>query len=356
MDGVFLFGSRLRRLAWPGRPRGRRFGGSDRLSESERSRVEETLFSDGPGELRPYVYRLATLTAFSTLIATFGLLENSSAVVIGAMLVSPLMQPIIGLAAALVGVEVRRQLVSLTLILFAALESVGLAALVAWIVPTFQVVTITPEILLRTSPGILDLGIALVAGAAGAYVTVRGKAAAALPGAAIAVALMPPLAALGILLQRGNSHLASGAFLLFATNLFGIILASAAVLSFTSLAIHRTLSRRGRLAILVPLLIAIAVAYPLARRTLTSYEAAKDESIAHSVLFPPLRAQGLGIQDINLVRSPAGTVVSVDVTGPSPATGENELSLALARRLHRQVSLILRWTKRTETTALVGTP
>ena len=133
--------------------------------------------------------------------------------------------------------------------------------------------------------------------------TVRGKAAAALPGAAIAVALMPPLAALGILLERGNGHLARGAFLLFATNLFGIIVASAAVLSISRLAIHPRLTRRGRLAILIPLLIAIIVAYPLAQRTATSYQGAKEESVARSVLFPELRAQDLGIQAITVVRT-----------------------------------------------------
>ena len=92
--------------------------------------------------------------------------------VIGAV-VSPLMQPIIGLAAAVVGLNARRQLVSTGLIVLTAAESIGLAALVAWIVPVFQAVTITPEILLRTAPGILDL--ACAAGAAGAYVTARNR-------------------------------------------------------------------------------------------------------------------------------------------------------------------------------------
>ena len=314
------------------------------------------MFSDSPGELLPYFYRVAVLTACSALIATFGLLENSSAVVIGAMLVSPLMQPIIGLSASIVALETRRQLVSIMVIFFAAVESVALAALVSWVVPGFQVVTITPELLLRTSPGILDLGVALVAGAAGAYVTVRGKASAAFPGAAIAVALMPPLAAFGILLERGNGQLASGAFLLFATNLFGIILASAAVLSLSRLSIHRNLTAHGRLALLAPLMVAIVVAYPLARRTATSYRGAKDESIARSVLVPALRAQDLGIQTITVAKNRGQTVVSLDITGPHPATGVNTLSTELAQRLDRPVTLILRWTKRTETSALVGAP
>jgi uncharacterized hydrophobic protein (TIGR00271 family) len=321
---------------------------------AERERAREDLFSDGPGELGPYVVRIVALTALSALIASFGLLESSSAVVIGAMLVSPLMQPIIGLAAAIVGVEGRRQLVSLGLIALAALESIGLAALVAWVVPVFQAVTITPEILLRTSPGILDLGIACAAGAAGAYVTARGRAAVALPGAAIAVALMPPLAALGILLEGGHEHLAGGAFLLFTTNLFGIVLASAFVLSSRRLAVQRALSLRGRVAVAVPLATAIAVAYPLARTTATSYREAKDTALVRSVIFPPLRDEGLGIQDLTVVEDHGELVASVDVAGPQAPADAPGLSLALADRLHRQVSLILRWTKRTELTAIAS--
>ena len=98
------------------------------------------------------------------------------------------------------------------------------------------------------------------------------------------------------------------------------------------------------------------MAYPLARRTATTYRDATDESVARSVLVPVLRAQDLGIQAVSVVKSHGSTVVSVDITGPRPPTGANLLSADLARRLNRQVALILRWTKRTETTALVGTP
>jgi uncharacterized hydrophobic protein (TIGR00271 family) len=289
-------------------------------------------------------------------IATFGLLENSSAVVIGAMLVSPLMQPIIGLAAALVGVDGRRQLVSLALIAMGALEAVVLAALIAWIVPTFRAVTITPEILLRTAPGIVDLGIACAAGAAGAFVTVHRKSAAALPGAAIAVALMPPLAALGILLERGNGHLAAGAFLLFVTNLFGIVLASSIVLSTSRLAARREVIWRSRLAVLVPLAAAALVLYPLVTHTAAAYNKAKDEAIVRAALVPALRAQGLGIQDISVVEGPGGLVASIDVVGPERVTGTDALARDLVDRLHREVDLIVRWTERSEFTSSASPP
>ena len=250
----------------------------------------------------PYVYRVVTLTALSSLIASFGLLQNSAAVVIGAMLVSPLMQPIIGLAAAIVSIDSRRQLISIGLITLSALESVALAALVAWIAPTFQAVTITPEILLRTAPGILDLGIACAAGASAPTspsATVprprsrrcdRGR-----PHATPRRGRHPA--------RRGNGHLAAGAFLLFTTNLFGIVLAAALTLSTRRLLVEHRVERQCRVALLVPIVVAFAIAYPLVRQSSAADRQVTDESLVRSVLVPPLRAQGLGIQTLQHIRN-----------------------------------------------------
>lgn len=323
--------------------------------ESERAPIEALLFSDGPGQLVPYFYRVATLTGLSAGIAALGLIESSTAVVIGAMLVSPLMQPMIGIASALVTVNRRRQLVSVGLIAFAAAESVGVAALIAALAPSFHAVTITPEMLLRTSPGILDLAIACAAGAAGAYVTVRPQAAAALPGAAIAVALMPPLATLGILVERGNSHLAAGALLLFVTNLLGIIVASAAVLLITGFGAHRSLTKREQLTVLIPLVTALAIAYPLYRVSASSYRNAKTEALVRPLIVPQLRSEGLGIQNLAIIDKHGQLTVSIDVTGPAQTTIASSLSRQLANTTRRPATLIVRWTKRNEITA-VGAP
>ena len=198
--------------------------------EEERRTIVAGIFSDGPGELAPYVFRLTTLTALSTVIAAFGLIANSAAVVIGAMLVAPLMQPIIGLAAALVLGQPRREFTSLALIVLTTAEAFVVALLAGLAVPSFRVITLTPELLARTAPALLDLAIAVAAGAAGAYVTVRPRAGGAIAGVAIAVALVPPLSACGILLAHGNGGLASGAFFLFLTNLVGIVLSAVVVL------------------------------------------------------------------------------------------------------------------------------
>jgi uncharacterized hydrophobic protein (TIGR00271 family) len=213
------------------------------LSEAEREAIASGIFCDQPGELGPYVARLTALTALSTVIAALGLIGNSPAVVIGAMLVAPLMQPIIGLAAALVLARPRGELMSLGLIVLTAAEAFVTALLVGLAVPAFRVITLTPELLARTAPALLDLGVAVAAGAAGAYVTVRPRAAGAIAGAAIAVALVPPLGACGVLLAHGNTSLAGGAFFLFLTNLVGIVLAAVAVFLATGFVRHEEMSR-----------------------------------------------------------------------------------------------------------------
>ncbi len=166
-------------------------------------------------ERRPYVIRFAVLMATSTLIATFGIATDSGPVVIGAMLAAPLMTPLLGLSGALVMGWPKRQLEQTLFVAGAGVGAITLAFLAAktFSQPTF-VIEQSGELLARTSPGTLDMSIALAAGTAGAYVTVHRKAVAALRGAAIAVALIPPLAAVGISMSIGRGDLAGGALLL----------------------------------------------------------------------------------------------------------------------------------------------
>lgn len=166
-------------------------------------------------------------TLFSIGIATLGLITNSPAVVIGAMLISPLMGPITanGMALALgdfyLGIKS-----SLTLVL-SIFVSIATAAFITWVLPFHSP---TPEILARVQPTLLDLGIAILSGAAGAIVVCRGGAGGgitALPGVAVAVALMPPLGVVGFGVGSGwNWEIVTGGGLLFLTNLVAIIFTS----------------------------------------------------------------------------------------------------------------------------------
>jgi uncharacterized hydrophobic protein (TIGR00271 family) len=161
---------------------------------------------------------------FSAGIATFGLVLNSPAVVIGAMLISPLMGPILAAGLALAAADLYLGIKALLSILVGVVSSVLFSAALVWALP-FQIPT--SEILARTQPNLLDLGIALLSGLAGSVVVCRrseGGGVTALPGVAIAVALMPPLCTVGFGIGSGFTWpIISGAGLLFLTNLAAIV-------------------------------------------------------------------------------------------------------------------------------------
>ncbi len=308
------------------------------------------IFSDRPGQLRRYVSRLITLTALSTVIAAFGLIANSPAVVIGAMLVAPLMQPIIGIAAALVLGRPRAEFISAGLVVLTTAEAFVISLLVGLAVPSFRVITLTPELLARTAPTLLDLGIAVAAGAAGAYLTVRGPTSGAIAGVAVAVALLPPLSACGILLAHGNNSLAGGAFFLFLTNLVAIVLSAVVVFLLTGLVERGKLRGLRWLAVAVPLFVVLAVAYPLARRSLHTFRLSSDEGRVRSLVLPRLRDAGLGIQSLTVIRRDGLVVASLDVVGPTAPPDVRPLATQLADSLGSPVRIIVRWTKREELT------
>lgn len=168
------------------------------------------------------------LIILSSIIATLGLLLNSPAVVIGAMLVAPLMSPVLGFSLGIVMGELRMIRLSLESISKGVIASILVAIIIGLISP-FKEMTI--EIISRTQPTLLDLFIALASGMAGAYAISKKDVSAALPGVAIAAALAPPLGVVGLGLALGNLRAAGGAFLLFITNIISITLAGVIVFS-----------------------------------------------------------------------------------------------------------------------------
>ncbi|MBI1333653.1 MAG: TIGR00341 family protein [Armatimonadetes bacterium] len=167
------------------------------------------------------------MNALATVVAAYGLLANSTAVVIGAMIIAMLLGPIMGLALALVDGD--------TLLLknavIAEVVGVGMVLILGYVIGHIHGdLPITEEILARTKPNLLDLAVALAGGAAGAYATVSPRVSVGLVGVAISTALVPPLAVCGICVSRSLYDLAAGAFILFLTNLVAIQVASSVVL------------------------------------------------------------------------------------------------------------------------------
>lgn len=167
------------------------------------------------------------MNALATIVACYGLIADSTAVVIGAMIIAMLLGPIVGVAMGLV--EGNNKLLSEAIL--AEVAGVAIVLVIAAIIGKIhEDVPLGNEIFSRTRPNILDLAIALAGGAAGAYATISPKLSVGLVGVAISTALVPPLSTCSILLVRGETQLATGAFLLFFANLVAIQVASSVVL------------------------------------------------------------------------------------------------------------------------------
>ena len=177
------------------------------------------------GDVRSKQSRFWVLLGLATAIATAGLMANSTATVIGAMIVAPLGTPIMAVGLGVVIGQPRRTGMAMLTVLGGAIAVIGLAALLFWLLPEVVPIQSNDQILARTSPSMLDLAAAVATGFAGAFGLARRDVSDVLPGVAIAISLVPPLSVVGITLAAGEPALATGALLLFASNVVAMILA-----------------------------------------------------------------------------------------------------------------------------------
>jgi uncharacterized hydrophobic protein (TIGR00271 family) len=215
-----LMGTWLRRTGW------RLFEALPTLDLHQQTEVYKTIREDAQPGVDFYV-----MIGLSAAIATFGLLQNSPAVIIGAMLVAPLMAAIFGLSLGLVRGDLRLLRRAATATLRGMALAIAVGVLLTFVLSTLigPETSLPSEVVNRTAPNLLDLGVALASGAAGAYALCRKDVSAALPGVAIAAALVPPLATVGIGLARWQGQVAGGGLLLFVTNLVAIVAAGGLV-------------------------------------------------------------------------------------------------------------------------------
>jgi len=275
------------------------------------------------------------LIILSAGIAYLGLLLNSSAVIIGAMLIAPLMSPILATAHGIVMGNGRMTKTAgnstlngvIMAIAVAFFLSLSLFAIGAPLEPT-------DEILSRTSPNVLDLLVALLSGAAAAYAVSRSQLAAALPGVAIAAALVPPLCVVGYGLGTGQFDIATGSLLLFVTNLAAIIVAAAAIfllLGFRPpLRLERGQQARRGLNLALALLLVVAVILVIV--TLTTNERAKDVATIESFVLSSVTPDEAEVLDLEVNRQIRQYIVSykiIDYTGTYSETDVDELQRAI---------------------------
>jgi uncharacterized hydrophobic protein (TIGR00271 family) len=281
------------------------------------------------------------LIVLSCIIATLGLLQSSPAVVIGAMLVAPLMSPIMAFSLGLVRGDLR-------LIRFAAeatLKGVALAILIAAFVGLLSPLrTITSEMLARTQPNLLDLAVALASGMAGAYALARKEVSAALPGVAIAAALMPPLATAGLGLTLGDARVAGGAFLLFVTNIAAISLAGGIVFLFLGIrpqAWGPESRRRLRQRLFASLLLLLAIALPLGAVMGSIVRDAAQKQAAQEVLAEFAAARGSRLVDLEVTPREADLLIIATLQSAELFDHEtvNEVRTVLSGQLGSPVQL-----------------
>ena len=222
------------------------------------------------------------LTVGATLIATLGLLANSPGVVIGAMVVAPWILPLQAMAFEILRGRLPMFLRALRTLLLGVLICVLLAMGVAHLValPSFG-----SEVMNRTSPNLLDLGVALVAGAVAMYAKLRKDAISALAGLAIAVALVPPMCVVGILLASSYWVQAYGALLLFTTNLLGIMVGAMAALGTLEKVYRRRLfhSRLGLTSVALTVLLVIPLGSSFYRLLNRARQEAKAQQLEASI-------------------------------------------------------------------------
>jgi uncharacterized hydrophobic protein (TIGR00271 family) len=305
------------------------------------------------------------MIALSAAIATFGLLQNSPAVIIGAMLVAPLMAAIFGLSLGVVRGDLRllRRAASATL-------RGMLLAIVVGVMLTFVIPAATPqnEVLSRTQPNLLDLGVALASGAAGAYALCRKEVSAALPGVAIAAALVPPLATVGIGIALWRGDIAGGALLLFTTNLVAISAAGGMVflwLGFRPIPGQESRARVFQGGILGTVLLLVAVTVPLGILTAQSVrQAILNRELDLAIRTEVTAMNEPGVTAINRVQldtwellEESDNTISIQIWVRSPRTPTHsevvDLQERLAARLHRPIALLLTVIPTTRLSALV---
>ncbi|MEO0348455.1 MAG: TIGR00341 family protein [Cyanobacteria bacterium P01_A01_bin.15] len=280
-----------------------------------------------------------TLLFLSGVISTMGLLAGSTATIIGAMIVAPLMGPITGIAFALsVGNRrlLKRSGVSLSL---GCLLTVVTAYVFASI---FDLNNLNPEITSRIQPTLIDLVIALAAGAAGAFAKTRRGVADALPGVAIAVALVPPLSVIGIGLALPSNTVTFGSTILFATNLVGIIFSG--VLLFVWQEYGSLTRAKGGLVVAAFTLTGLAIPLGFSLKELV-VEAKTRSLVSNLIRRRTVTFSQTDIRRLQVDAEGEALRVSLEVAAPTASISDNQTQLVhafLEAQLQRPIGLDIR--------------
>jgi len=308
--------------------------------EQRRDLVSEYFPSQSPvAQVVVYVLMLTLAVG----IAAMGLMTNSVAVVIGAMLLSPLMTPTIGTAIGLVMVWPHRLTYAAVTLLMSTFYAVALGSFIAIVTPWIVSAEIPAEILARTQPTLADLFIALFAGFAGAIAAVRKDVSPVVPGVAIAVAMVPPLVSAGILFGIDEPSLAYSALLLYFTNVISIVFAASLVLLAVGFVPRRLLKERGvgtLAGITIVALIVLITIFPLSAGLQNTVERTRTHAAATDAVTEWLGAgTQMAVLDIGVTEDE----VRVEITGEQEPPSQLSLARLINEKVGRSMTVTLFW-------------
>jgi len=314
------------------------------VDQTDLRRMRDALFFEGPEAHRRHT-RFWALLILAGLIATAGVIADSTATVIGAMIVAPLMTPILGIVLAIALGDRTNLLRSIALVVAGAASVVLLAWLLGQLAPLDVIAPGNSQVAGRVSPRTVDLIAALATGAVGAFALVRSDVSDTLPGVAIAISLVPPLAVAGLTLEAGRTDQARGALLLFLTNVAAILLTGVIVMALyhvrrTALAggpvegIHPVRSRYPVL-VIVAFVVIVAVPLVVAGKRYTSSTLTTDNVSTIAADW----AAGTGWEVISAEYRDGGVVVRA--AGPEPSPDPAQLRKLLDTRGERGTNVRL---------------
>lgn len=307
----------------------------------DRLQLYDKIFYEGEVASRR-LSRFFALMGFATAIAAFGIIADSTAVVIGAMLVAPLMTPLMGTSLSMVMGWPRRVAISGLVALGGIALAIGLSILFGWIYSVEISPELNSQVASRIAPTLVDLVIAIAAGGAGAFALSRPDVSDSLPGVAVAIALVPPLAVIGLMISQGNWFEAVGALTLFTTNLVAILLVGAGVFVMTGVVpLFQIINNSRAIKLSLGMVATLAVAIVAVLGVSTESFQAEITGTATATEAVENWKGDADLEVITMKLSPSE--LTLTVAGPEPPPPAEELADEVARLSGDEVDVAVLW-------------
>lgn len=296
--------------------------------------MRESVFFEGP-VVRSRYSRFWLLLVLSSIIASAGVVADSTAAVIGAMIVAPLLGPIQGTMLATVLGDRVNLVRSFVMVVAGAAAAIAIGYVIGMLVTGDVMAATNSQVAGRVSPRLIDLLAALGTGVVGSVALVRRDISDTLPGVAIAISLVPPLTVVGLTLESGALGEAAGAMLLFVTNVVAIIATGIVVMSIYGVnklstvgvadGTHRA-SLRKPAALLAVMLVIIGL--PLSLTSFQIGSKAVVEAAVHAEVDEWIVDTGWTLEGIDYT----GDELTVTLEGPLPVPDTSALEAGLVER------------------------